>query len=45
MLKTAPRRYLRGQAVNDEKFEILKMQQELEILPGLIIHFSSQNPR
>ena len=24
MLKTALRRYLRGQAVNDEKFEILK---------------------
>jgi hypothetical protein len=24
MLKTAVRRYLRGQAVNDEKFEILK---------------------
>jgi hypothetical protein len=24
MLKTALRRYLRGQAINDEKFEILK---------------------
>ena len=32
MLKTALRRYLRGQAVNDEKFEILKMHQKLVIV-------------
>ena len=41
MLKTALRRYLRGQAVNDEKFEILKDAAKLAILVRLMIHFSS----
>jgi len=41
MLKNALKRYLRGQAVNDEKFQILKDAQKLAILPELMMHFLS----